>query len=87
MTTEINSEEITTEALKVSDERLAELQNIQGDFTAVTKRFGELQYEQELLKRAMLEIEEARIKLIQTLHEEMGGPGQVDLSTGEFTPN
>lgn len=76
----------------VKPEQLEQLRNLQTSFVNITRRYGELKYDQlvmntqlEDLEAQMLELEATRLHTIRTLQEEFGASGTVNLETGEFT--
>jgi hypothetical protein len=77
----------------VKPEQLEQLRNLQAAFVNITRRYGELKYDQlvmntqlEDLEAQMLELEATRLQAIRTLQEEFGASGTVSLETGEFIP-
>lgn len=77
----------------VSQEQLEHLKSLQVGFINVTRRYGELKYDQlalnaqlEDLEAQMMELEATRLQAIRTLQEEFGASGTVSLETGEFIP-
>lgn len=78
---------------KVTPEELQKLKDLQAQFEALTKKYGELRYELVTLQLAMQEIDNAfaqldstRRSLVQTLEERFQAPGTISLETGEFVP-
>lgn len=80
--------------LKVSEEELKQLQELQTRFDTLTKLYGELRFEELSLQikmqdvdRAMVELETKRNTLIEELEKRFQVPGHIDLKTGLFIPD
>jgi hypothetical protein len=88
------STEDQTNVKKVSEEQLTILRDLQKHFDHLTKRFGELHFQEKLVKQEKDEVDQAldslelnRRNTVFALQEQFGSTGTVDLSTGEFIPD
>ena len=82
-----------SEAKVVSAEGLQQLKDIQVAYERITKHYGELFYQKKLLERELSEtegmmeqLEAQRVEVTSKLQQDFGGPGTVNLETGEFIP-
>ena len=80
--------------LKLTDDQLTKLRDLQTRFDTFTKRYGELRFQQIMVEEEMasvsvdmrnLEIE--RQETVLALQEGFGTTGSVNLQTGEFIPD
>lgn len=83
-----------SEPKTVSTEQLEVLRNLQTQFDDVTKAYGELRFQQIMLEDEMDKLsldmrtlEATRMQVVNTLQEEFGTTGSVNLQTGEFIPD
>ena len=81
-------------SIQVTAEHLDALRTLQTNFDSLTKRFGELRFQQILVEdemaevsTAMREIEAGRALMVTKMQETYGSTGQVNLQTGEFIPD
>ena len=77
----------------ISQEELESLRKLQQDWNILTKRWGEISYEQRIIEKELkliLEnidnLETVRQKLTDVLQDKYKFNGSIDLDTGEFTP-
>ena len=79
--------------MKLTDEEHAELVQLQASWNDLTKKYGELHYQKKLVDSDLVTIDAALDKLDTQRRDSVNrlqdkyGVGQVNLSTGEFTPN
>lgn len=78
--------------VRLSDEELNQLKATEQGYHALTKEYGELEYQKALLnsrleelKKLFFDLEQERTTLMNSLTEKYGN-GQVDINTGEFRP-
>lgn len=81
------------EVVKLSEEELNSLKNLQAKWNILTRQFGELHYQKKcvdnelvLVDQELDALEQSRIDIIQKLQNQYG-QGSVDLDTGEFIPD
>jgi hypothetical protein len=72
--------------IKVSDEQLVQLQQIQAQYDFLVKRYGELHFEAKQVDGAMADLIILKNDLVNSLQDEFGSAGTIDLTTGIFTP-
>lgn len=84
---------MTDNIKKFTPEELESLKNINIKYSTLTQRYGEVIYEQKVLQKEALAIEEEflnlekeRDTLVSSLHEKYGN-GRVDLNSGHFIPS
>lgn len=77
----------------ISPEELDSLRKLQQDWNILTKRWGEISYEQRIIEKELkliLEnidnLETTRQSLTELLQDKYKLNGSIDLDTGEFTP-
>lgn len=80
--------------MKISDENLKQLQELQVRFEQLTFVYGDLHNKKRMLEGQIAAIEteidsleRARESFSNALKNEMGSAGTVNLETGEFTPD
>jgi hypothetical protein len=84
---------VRTDKKSISKERLQQLYDINDKWNLLTKKFGELHFQKKLIDAELQltdqeldGIEQERLSLVKHIEDEMGGPGEVNGTTGEFTP-
>lgn len=75
------------EEIKITDERLNALREIQEQYDIITKRYGEIAYEMKMIEQAFTDLEAERRNITSVIQTEMGTTGAVDLTTGVFIPD
>lgn len=80
--------------LKLDEEQLTTLRELQATFDAVTKRYGELRFQQIMVEEEMATVsvdmrnlEIQRQETVALIQEKFGTTGSVNLQTGEFLPD
>jgi hypothetical protein len=80
--------------MQLAQDDLQKLKDIEAEYTRLTRTYGEIRYDQLLLKTQlenldaeMLELERIRSDSIIELQTKLGATGQVNIETGEFTPD
>jgi hypothetical protein len=81
-----------TQPVTLTPEEMQFLTSFQDRFNLITKRYGELMFQNKLLARElrsaeeeMDKIESDRIQMMENLQTKYG-PGSIDLTTGQFFP-
>jgi hypothetical protein len=82
-----------SEVRKATPEQLAHLRELQEKWDRLTKRYGELHFQEKLVKQekdavdtALEELEAERIAAVEKLQQDFGSTGTINLQTGDFTP-
>lgn len=77
----------------VPAEKLQQLKQLQATFEKLTAHYGSLHYQKKMVlaeleaaDEAFDQLEEARKQVSEELQSLFGGPGTVNLDTGEFVP-
>ena len=98
--TELKSQMGSDESTKFTDEELKSLQELQNTYASITTQFGQVRVSRLNLERQLNGLDEAEASLeeswdknrqvendlVKSLNEKYG-PGSLNPSTGEFTPN
>lgn len=79
--------------MKLTDEERNELVQLQSDWNELTKKYGELHYQKKLVDSDLIAVDSAldnldvqRTDAVKRLQDKYG-VGQVNLQTGQFTPD
>ena len=82
-----------TSPFKLPEDEYVQLASLQNRWNELTKRYGELHYQQKSITKEIALIDDALTELdterftVVTQMQEKYGVGQVNLVTGEFTPS
>ena len=98
--TELKSQMGSDESTKFTDEELQSLQELQNTYASITTQFGQVRVSRLNLERQLNGLDEAEASLEESWDKNRQvendlvkilngkyGPGSLNPSTGEFTPN
>lgn len=79
------------EALKLSDEQLQEIRELQGNVDAAIRQYGLLHLQKRVLDAELVAVEQTieqheqtRINIVQKIQDYFGSTGTINMATGEF---
>ena len=81
---------VTPTPSSILPEELAGIRDVQAQFAALTRKYGELHFQKKFIEEEMINIDEemvnletARVKVMTVLQEKYG-TGTIDVNTGAF---